>query len=86
MSCGDFKVDASQSRIHTLSAGLLAWQDGEDPVFSHFIICNNTNHAVKFGQVMCATLKRCKHFCCFKIVNMFFSLIYSGLQDAKNTQ
>ncbi len=52
VSCGDVVVDASQSTIHTLSGGLQAWQDKEDPILSHFIICNNTNHAIRFGQVL----------------------------------
>ena len=56
-------MDASQSRIHTLSGGLLAWQDSEDPVLSHFIICNNTNHAIKFGQVQCSACRRSDYVC-----------------------
>ncbi|XP_041648797.1 vacuolar protein sorting-associated protein 13B-like isoform X2 [Cheilinus undulatus] len=49
-------LNVSQYTIHTLDTALQSWQQNGNPeaeelVYSHFVICNDTNETLRFGQV-----------------------------------
>ncbi|XP_037389974.1 vacuolar protein sorting-associated protein 13B isoform X3 [Pygocentrus nattereri] len=49
-------VSLGQHAIHTLDTALLAWQqnlnpEAEELLFSHYVICNDTQETLRFGQV-----------------------------------
>ncbi|XP_036904161.1 vacuolar protein sorting-associated protein 13B isoform X2 [Sturnira hondurensis] len=49
-------VNFGQHAIHSLNTAVQAWQQNECPeveelVFSHFVICNDTQETLRFGQV-----------------------------------
>ncbi|CAJ1061446.1 LOW QUALITY PROTEIN: vacuolar protein sorting-associated protein 13B-like [Xyrichtys novacula] len=49
-------LNISQYTIHTVDTALQSWQQNENPeaeelVYSHFVICNDTNETLRFGQV-----------------------------------
>ncbi|KAI4881788.1 hypothetical protein NFI96_011483 [Prochilodus magdalenae] len=50
------QVSLGQHAIHTLDTALQAWQQNLNPVaeellFSHYVICNDTQETLRFGQV-----------------------------------
>ncbi|XP_058524570.1 intermembrane lipid transfer protein VPS13B isoform X2 [Ochotona princeps] len=49
-------VDVGQHAVHALHTAIQAWQqnkcpEAEELVFSHFVICNDTQETLRFGQV-----------------------------------
>ncbi|XP_027872491.1 vacuolar protein sorting-associated protein 13B isoform X1 [Xiphophorus couchianus] len=49
-------LNISQYAIHTVDTALLSWQqngnqDAEELLYSHYVICNDTNETLRFGQV-----------------------------------
>uniref|UniRef100_UPI0037E89457 intermembrane lipid transfer protein VPS13B-like isoform X1 n=1 Tax=Semicossyphus pulcher TaxID=241346 RepID=UPI0037E89457 len=49
-------LNISQYTIHTVDTALQSWQQNGNPeaeelVYSHFVICNDTNETLRFGQV-----------------------------------
>uniref|UniRef100_A0A8C7Y913 Vacuolar protein sorting 13 homolog B n=1 Tax=Oryzias sinensis TaxID=183150 RepID=A0A8C7Y913_9TELE len=49
-------INIGQYAIHTLDTALLSWQqngnaDAEEPLYSHYVICNDTHETLRFGQV-----------------------------------
>ncbi|XP_028837760.1 vacuolar protein sorting-associated protein 13B isoform X2 [Denticeps clupeoides] len=49
-------ASVSQHMVHTLDTALQCWQqnlnpDAEELVFSHYVICNDTQETLRFGQV-----------------------------------
>lgn len=49
-------LSISQYAIHTVDMALKSWQQNGDPeaeelVYSHYVICNDTNETLRFGQV-----------------------------------
>uniref|UniRef100_A0A3B3X5Y6 Vacuolar protein sorting 13 homolog B n=1 Tax=Poecilia mexicana TaxID=48701 RepID=A0A3B3X5Y6_9TELE len=49
-------LNISQYAIHTVDTALLSWQqngnqDAEELLYSHYMICNDTNETLRFGQV-----------------------------------
>ncbi|XP_069477524.1 intermembrane lipid transfer protein VPS13B isoform X2 [Ambystoma mexicanum] len=49
-------VDIGQYTVHSLHTAIKAWQqnlcpEAEELVFSHFVICNDTQETLRFGQV-----------------------------------
>ncbi|NXG28321.1 VP13B protein, partial [Dromaius novaehollandiae] len=49
-------IDFGQYAIHSLNTAVQAWQQNQCPeaeelVFSHFVICNDTQETLRFGQV-----------------------------------
>ncbi|XP_036292642.1 vacuolar protein sorting-associated protein 13B isoform X3 [Pipistrellus kuhlii] len=49
-------VDIGQHAVHSLNTAVQAWQQNQCPeeeelVFSHFVICNDTQETLRFGQV-----------------------------------
>uniref|UniRef100_A0A3P9JC91 Vacuolar protein sorting 13 homolog B n=1 Tax=Oryzias latipes TaxID=8090 RepID=A0A3P9JC91_ORYLA len=49
-------INIGQYAIHTLDTALLSWQqngnaDAEEPLYSHYLICNDTHETLRFGQV-----------------------------------
>ncbi|XP_043921582.1 vacuolar protein sorting-associated protein 13B [Protopterus annectens] len=49
-------LSVGQYAVHTLQTALRAWQQNQHPeaeelVFSHFVICNDTQETLRFGQV-----------------------------------
>ncbi|XP_004697754.1 vacuolar protein sorting-associated protein 13B [Echinops telfairi] len=49
-------LNFGQHVVHSLSTAVQAWQqnkcpEGEELVFSHFVICNDTQETLRFGQV-----------------------------------
>ncbi|XP_069076646.1 intermembrane lipid transfer protein VPS13B isoform X1 [Pleurodeles waltl] len=49
-------VDVGQHAVHSLNTAVQAWQQNQCPeaeelVFSHFVICNDTQETLRFGQV-----------------------------------
>ncbi|XP_076844429.1 intermembrane lipid transfer protein VPS13B [Brachyhypopomus gauderio] len=50
------QVSVGQHAIHTLDTALQAWQQNlnpaaEEALFSHYVICNDTQETLRFGQV-----------------------------------
>ncbi|XP_067217864.1 intermembrane lipid transfer protein VPS13B-like isoform X4 [Chanodichthys erythropterus] len=50
------RAAAGQYAVHTLDRALQAWRqngvmDAEEVVFSHYVICNDTQEVLRFGQV-----------------------------------
>uniref|UniRef100_A0A3Q2QXD0 Vacuolar protein sorting 13 homolog B n=1 Tax=Fundulus heteroclitus TaxID=8078 RepID=A0A3Q2QXD0_FUNHE len=49
-------LNISQYAIHTMDTAVLSWQqngnqDAEELLYSHYVICNDTNEILRFGQV-----------------------------------
>ncbi|XP_068789045.1 intermembrane lipid transfer protein VPS13B isoform X3 [Struthio camelus] len=49
-------IDFGQYAVHSLNTAVQAWQQNQCPeaeelVFSHFVICNDTQETLRFGQV-----------------------------------
>ncbi|XP_024861021.1 vacuolar protein sorting-associated protein 13B isoform X2 [Kryptolebias marmoratus] len=49
-------ISISQYAIHTVDTALLSWQQNKNPeaeelLYSHYVICNDTNEILRFGQV-----------------------------------
>ncbi|KAG9283570.1 vacuolar protein sorting-associated protein 13B [Astyanax mexicanus] len=50
------QVSVGQHAIHTLDTALQAWKQNQNPsaeelLFSHYVICNDTQETLRFGQV-----------------------------------
>uniref|UniRef100_A0A2C9K5E4 Chorein N-terminal domain-containing protein n=1 Tax=Biomphalaria glabrata TaxID=6526 RepID=A0A2C9K5E4_BIOGL len=54
--CDKFRVEIGKSTVHTLNMAVLSWSSfnpqgsGSHLIFSHYIVCNNTASALRFGQ------------------------------------
>ncbi|KAM4688560.1 intermembrane lipid transfer protein VPS13B [Discoglossus pictus] len=49
-------VNFGQHSVHSLNTAILAWQQNQCPeaeelIFSHFVVCNDTQETLRFGQV-----------------------------------
>ncbi|KAM5281500.1 intermembrane lipid transfer protein VPS13B isoform 1-T1 [Ctenodactylus gundi] len=56
MSVDSMLVNFGQHAVHSLNTAIQAWQQNKCPeveelVFSHFVICNDTQETLRFGQV-----------------------------------
>lgn len=56
LEAGTILAHVSQSTIHTIALSATAWcQTGQSEaqrvIFNHYVICNDTNEALRFGQV-----------------------------------
>ena len=56
LEAGSILAHVSQSTIHTIALSATAWgqdgfRDAERIILNHYIICNDTNEALRFGQV-----------------------------------
>ena len=56
LEAGTILAHVSQSTIHTIALSATVWcQTGQSEaqrvIFNHYVICNDTNEALRFGQV-----------------------------------
>ena len=64
LEAGSILAHVSQSTIHTIALSATAWgqdgfRDAERIILNHYIICNDTNETLRFGQVCVC---RCEPF------------------------